>query len=62
MRELLLKLTKGTMGRVEQTVNFTWVLDNKQMSELATRFSEWAVKVSKMKDYTLDHIGALINQ
>jgi len=66
MRALSLKLIKGTMDQVEQTVDVTWVmprvLDNKQMSELATRFGEWAVKVSKAKDYMLDHTGALLNQ
>lgn len=66
MRALSLKLIKGTMDQVEQTVDVTWVmprvLDNKQMSELAVRFGEWAVKVSKAKDYMLDHTGALLNQ
>mmetsp|Transcript_25492 Transcript_25492/g.41823 ORF Transcript_25492/g.41823 Transcript_25492/m.41823 type:complete len:419 (+) Transcript_25492:90-1346(+) len=66
MRALSLKLIKGTMDQVEQTVDVTWVmprvLDNKQMSELATRFGEWAVKVSKTKDYMLEHTGALLNQ
>lgn len=66
MRALSLKLIKGTMDQVEQTVDVTWVmprvLDNKQMSELATRFGEWAVKVSNTKDYMLEHTGALLNQ
>lgn len=66
MRALSLKLIKGTMDQVDQTVDVTWVmprvLDNKQMSELATRFGEWAVKVSKTKDYMLEHTGALLNQ
>jgi len=66
MRALSLKLIKGTMDQVEQTVDVTWVmprvLDNKQMSELSTRFGEWAVKVSKTKDFMEEHIGALFNQ
>ena len=66
MRALSLKLIKGTMDQVEQTVDVTWVmprdLDNNQMSELATRFGEWAVKVSKTQDYMLEHTGALLNQ
>ena len=66
MRALSLKLIKGTMDQVEQTVDVTWVmprnLDNKQMSELATRFGEWAVKVSKTRDYMLENTGALLNQ
>lgn len=66
MRALSLKLIKGTMDQVDQTVDITWVmprvLDKKQMSELATRFGEWAVKVSKTKDYMMEHTGALLNQ
>ena len=66
MRALSLKLIKGTMDQVEQTVDVTWVmprvLDNKQMSELSTRFGEWAVKVSKTKDFMAEHTGALFSQ
>ena len=66
MRALSLKLIKGTMDQVEQTVDVTWVmprvLDNKQMTELSTRFGEWAVKVSKTKDFMEEHTGALFNQ
>lgn len=66
MRALSLKLIKGTMDQVEQSVDVTWVmprsLDNKQMSELAARFGEWAVKVSKTQDYMQEHTGALLNQ
>jgi len=66
MRAISLKLIKGTMDQVEQSVDVTWVmpraLDNKQMSELASRFGEWAVKVSKTQDYMQEHTGALLNQ
>lgn len=66
MRALSLKLIKGTMDQVDETVDITWVmprvLDKEQMSELATRFGEWAVKVSKTKDYMQDHTGTLLNQ
>lgn len=66
MRALSLGLIKGTMDQVDQNVDVTWVmprvLDEKQMAELATRFGEWAVKVSKTKDYMLEHTGALLNQ
>lgn len=66
MRALSLKLIKGTMDQVEQTVDVTWVmprvLDSKQMSELATRFGEWAVKVSQTKDFMHESAGALLNQ
>ncbi|KAL3822353.1 hypothetical protein ACHAXA_001730 [Cyclostephanos tholiformis] len=66
MRALSLKLISGTMDQVDQTVDVHWVmprvLNNAQISELATRFGEWAVKVSKTKDYMLEHTGALLNQ
>ncbi|KAL7485912.1 hypothetical protein ACHAW6_011507 [Cyclotella cf. meneghiniana] len=66
MRALSLKLIEGTMDQVEQTVDVTWVmprvLNTKQMEELAGRFGEWAVKVSKTRDYMLEHTGALLNQ
>jgi 26S proteasome regulatory subunit N9 len=66
MRALSLKLIEGTMDQVEQTVDVTWVmprvLNGKQMEELATRFGEWAVKVSKTRDYMLEAGGALLNQ
>jgi len=65
MRALSLKLIKGTMDQVDHTVDITWVmprvLDKKQMSELATRFGGWAVKVSKTKGYMQEHTGALLN-
>ena len=54
------------MDEVEQTVDVSWVmpraLTNKQMTELATRFGEWAVKVSQTQDYMMEHTGALLNQ
>ena len=66
MRALSLKLIEGTMDQVEQTVDVTWVmprvLNAKQMEELASRFGEWAVKVSKTRDYMLEHTAALLNQ
>lgn len=55
MRALSLGLIEGTMDQVDQTVQVTWVLprvlDDAQMKELATRFGEWAVKVSKTSDF-----------
>jgi 26S proteasome regulatory subunit N9 len=66
MRALSLKLIRGTMDQVDETVDVHWVmprvLDGSQMSELAARFGEWAVKVSKTRDYMLEHTGALLNQ
>lgn len=55
MRALSLHLIEGCMDQVEQTVAVTWVLprvlDSTEMQALASRFGEWAVKVSKTKDY-----------
>lgn len=55
MRALSLHLIEGSMDQVEQTVSITWVLprvlDTTQLQALASRFGEWAVKVSKTKDY-----------
>ena len=55
MRALSVGLVEGSMDQVDQTVQVTWVLprvlNEKQMRDLATRFGEWAVKVSQTKDY-----------
>ena len=55
MRALSLHLMEGSMDQVEQTVSVTWVLprvlDTTQLQALASRFGEWAGKVSKTKDY-----------
>ena len=66
MRALSLHLIEGTMDQVEKSVDVTWVmprvLSENQMKELAGRFGEWAVKVSKTRDYMLEHTGGLLNQ
>ena len=55
MRALSLGLIRGSMDQVDGTVEVTWVmprvLDKPQLSALAARFGEWAVKVSQTKDY-----------
>lgn len=55
MRALSLGLIRGSMDQVDGTVEVTWVmprvLDAAQLSDLAGRFGEWAVKVSQTKDY-----------
>lgn len=55
MRAFSLHLMEGCMDQVDQTVSITWVLprvlDPTQLQALASRFGEWAVKVSKTKDY-----------
>lgn len=55
MKALSLGLMKGSMDQVDGTVNVTWVmprvLNDTQLQGLATRFGEWAVKVSKERDY-----------
>jgi 26S proteasome regulatory subunit N9 len=63
MRALSLKLIKGSMDQVSQLVHITWViprvLTDDQLQELAGRFGEWAVKVSKTADYIGEHTPAL---
>lgn len=60
MRALSLGLIKGSMDQVEGTVDVTWVmprvLDNEQLKDLAGRFGEWAVTVSKTKDFVAEQI------
>lgn len=60
MRALSLGLIKGNMDQVEGTVDVTWVmprvLDTAHMANLASRFGEWAVKVSKTRDYMTEHV------
>lgn len=63
MRALSLKLIEGFLDQVAQTVQVTWViprvLTKEQTQDLAARFGEWAVKVSKTSDYMGEHTPAL---
>jgi len=60
MRALSLGLIKGSMDQVDQTVDVTWVmprvLDDSHMKQLASRFGEWAVKVSETREYMKEHV------
>ena len=62
MRALSLGLIKGSMDQVDGTVDVTWVmprvLDGPQLRALGERFGQWAVKVSKTKDYMSESIVA----
>ena len=64
MRAFSVKLMEGSMDQVEGTVHVTWILPRvlqaEQMAELATRFGEWAVKVSATKDYMQEEGGLLV--
>jgi len=55
MKALSLGLMKGHMDQVQGTVDVTWVmprvLNDDQLKDLASRFGEWAIKVSKERDY-----------
>lgn len=55
MRALSLGHIKGSMDQVAETITVSWVmsrvLDNNQIKALASKFADWAVKVSKTKDY-----------
>merc|ERR1712183_958840 len=63
MRAFSVKLMEGSMDQVEGTVHVTWilprVLQKEQMVDLASRFGEGAVKVSKTKEYMVEEGGAL---
>jgi len=63
MRAFSVKLMEGSMDQVGGTVHVTWilprVLDTDQMGDLASRFGEWAAKVSKTKESMQAEGGAL---
>jgi len=63
MRALSLGLIKGGMDQIDGTVSVTWivprVLNQAQLKALANRFGEWAVNVSKTKDYMGERIPSL---
>merc|ERR1711862_994675 len=63
MRALSLGLIKGSMDQVDGTVTVTWVmprvLNSKQLEALAERFGQWAVKVSKTREYMGEQIPSL---
>jgi len=54
MRAFSVKLMEGSMDQVDGTVHVTWILPRalgtQQMTDLATKFGEWAAKVSSTKD------------
>jgi len=53
MRAFSVKLMEGSMDQVDGTVHVTWILPRalgtQQMTDLATKFGEWAAKVSSTK-------------
>jgi 26S proteasome regulatory subunit N9 len=63
MRAFSVKLMEGIMDQVEGTVHVTWILPRalgtQQMADLASRFGEWATKVSKIKDYMQEETPTL---
>jgi 26S proteasome regulatory subunit N9 len=63
MRAFSVELIKGSMDQVDGTVHVTWVLpralSNDQMADLATRFGEWAGKVSKIQAHMQQETPAL---
>jgi 26S proteasome regulatory subunit N9 len=54
MRALSVGLIKGSMDQVDGTLQVTWVLprslNSEQLQDLATRYGEWAAKVSRTKE------------
>lgn len=59
MRAFSVKLMEGSMDQVDGTVHVTWVLprtlSNDQMTDLATRFGDWAAKVRNAQTYMQEH-------
>lgn len=59
MRAVSVGLINGLMDQVDQTVQVSWVLprslNSKQLQDLASRYGEWAVKVSHTRDEILKH-------
>ena len=62
MRALSLGLIKGCMDQVDQTLDVDWVmprvLDETQLRALSERFGEWAVKVSKTREFMVENSAA----
>lgn len=60
IRALSLGLIKGSMDQVDQTVDVSWVmprvLDDAHMRQLASRFGEWAVKVSETREFMKENV------
>lgn len=54
MRALSVKLIKGSLDQVDQTLQVTWVLprvlNKEQMEDLAGRYGEWAAKVGRIQE------------
>jgi len=54
MRAFSVKLMEGTMDEVDGSVHITWILSRalstEQMSDLASKFSAWAIKVINTKE------------
>lgn len=63
MRAFSVKLMEGSMDQVDGIVHVTWilprVLDATQLSDLSTRFGEWATTVSSTKAYMQQQNPAL---
>jgi len=59
MRALAVGLIEGQMDQCDQKVEVTWVmpriLNAQQLSDLATRYGEWAAKVGKASDFMQEH-------
>jgi 26S proteasome regulatory subunit N9 len=62
MRALSLKLIKGCMDQVDQTLEVDWVmprvLDQSQLKALCARYGEWAVKVNQTRQYMVDNAAS----
>jgi 26S proteasome regulatory subunit N9 len=58
MRALSVKLIKGSIDQVNQTLQVTWVLPRvlnpEQLVDLAGRYGEWAAKVGRIQETIQD--------
>jgi 26S proteasome regulatory subunit N9 len=58
MRALSVKLIKGSIDQVDQTLQVTWVLprvlNKEQLENLAGRYGEWAAKVGRIQEKIQD--------
>lgn len=56
MRALSLKLIKGVIDQVDQTINISWVqprtLNIEQIGQMKSRLSSWREKVKSLHDFT----------
>ncbi len=65
MRALSLKLIKGVIDQVDQTINVSWVqprtLNLEQVGQMKSRLSGWREKVKNLQDFMSTETTDLLN-